>query len=76
MRARKDNQIDLAGGGASTIGHTERTLDISRSTVYSLASGGHLEFIYLDPANRRLPRITNRSILRLLQQRTKIEAAE
>jgi hypothetical protein len=64
MRKRKDNQLDLGAGAASTIGHTQQTLDCSRSSVYELARQGLLELIYLDPENKRLPRITNESIRR------------
>jgi hypothetical protein len=66
MRARKDNPIGLAEGGASTITHTVQVLDCSRSSVYDLVRKKLLELIYLDPINKRLPRITNRSICKLL----------
>jgi hypothetical protein len=73
MRKRKDNQIGLEEGAASTITHTERALDCSRSSVYGLVQSGLLELIYLDPIKKRLPRITNRSICKLITAREPAE---
>jgi hypothetical protein len=66
MRKRRDNQLDLEHGAAHTIEHTKEQLDCSRSSVYELVRVGKLELIYLDPEHKRLPRITNRSIRRLV----------
>jgi hypothetical protein len=76
MRARSDNNLDLEQGAFRTIGHAEQALDCSRSSVYSLARAGKLELVYLDTENRRLPRITTRSIRALLGEYRPRELAE
>lgn len=65
MRRRGDNHLDLDHGATRTIGHTEQALDCSRSTVYELIRSGLLELVYLDPLNKKLPRITCASIQKL-----------
>jgi hypothetical protein len=70
MRKRNDNRLDLKQGLARTIEHTAETLDCSRSSVYDLARARKLELVYLDEENRRLPRITTRSIRGLIGDRS------
>jgi hypothetical protein len=69
MRKRKDNQLDLEHGAARTIRHTSEELDCSRSSTYELVRSGLLELIYLDPDGKKLPRITTRSIRKLVGDR-------
>jgi hypothetical protein len=70
MRKRKDNQLRLEQAAARTIEHTKEELDCSRSSVYELVRTGRLELIYLDPENLKLPRITTRSIRRLMGEQS------
>jgi hypothetical protein len=70
MRKRSDNQLDLERGAARTIEHTKEELDCSRSSIYELVRAGKLELIYLDPENQKLPRITTRSIRRLMGEQS------
>jgi hypothetical protein len=70
MRKRKDNQLDLEHGAARTIGHTGEELDCSRSSVYELVRRGLLELIYLDPDGKKLPRVTTRSISKLVGEQS------
>jgi len=66
MRKRKDNQLSLEEGAARTIEHTKEELDCSRSSIYELVRTRKLELVYLNPENQKLPRITTKSIRKLL----------
>jgi hypothetical protein len=66
MRKRSHNQLDLEQGAARTIEHAREELDCSRSSVYELVRAGRLELIYLEPNGKKLPRITTRSIRKLV----------